>query len=119
MDQEMPFADRLAAAVKRTDSITCVGLDPRKGHLRPVDSGPPPDLVHRLWVIQDPGERQGPEGTPPCPVLPEDPEAEGAVPYRRDPDVPPHGDGGEQLQGSLCEFSMLRWRTVGAVGEWR
>lgn len=33
MDQEMPFADRLAAAVKRTGSITCVGLDPRKAQL--------------------------------------------------------------------------------------
>lgn len=29
----MVFADRLAAAVKKTDSITCVGLDPRKSQL--------------------------------------------------------------------------------------
>ncbi|MDC0279212.1 orotidine-5'-phosphate decarboxylase [bacterium] len=29
----MQFADRLAAAVKKTDSITCVGLDPRKKQL--------------------------------------------------------------------------------------
>ena len=29
----MNFADRLAAAVKRTNSVTCVGLDPRKAQL--------------------------------------------------------------------------------------
>ena len=29
----MHFADRLAAAVRETDSITCVGLDPRKSQL--------------------------------------------------------------------------------------
>lgn len=29
----MNFADRLAAAVKRTGSVTCVGLDPRKAQL--------------------------------------------------------------------------------------
>ena len=69
-------------------------------------------LVNRLWVIHDPVKRQGPEGTPPGPVLPEDPEAEGAVPYHCGPDVPPHGDGGEHVQGSLCETSMLRVRAV-------
>ena len=29
----MKFADRLAAAVQRTRSVTCVGLDPRKAQL--------------------------------------------------------------------------------------
>ena len=29
----MSFADRLAAAVKKTGSVTCVGLDPRKKQL--------------------------------------------------------------------------------------
>ena len=29
----MHFADRMAAAVRKTGSITCVGLDPRKAQL--------------------------------------------------------------------------------------
>ena len=43
----MHFADRLAAAVRRTDSITCVGLDPRREQLpapiRDAVSGDSPD----------------------------------------------------------------------------
>lgn len=43
----MSFADRLAAAVKKTGSVTCVGLDPRKSLLpagiRAQIGGPSPD----------------------------------------------------------------------------
>lgn len=35
----MNFADRLAAAVQRTRSVACVGLDPRKGQLPSVIAG--------------------------------------------------------------------------------
>lgn len=46
-DSAMPFADRLAAAVHATGSVTCVGLDPRKdqlpGPIRDAVAGDAPD----------------------------------------------------------------------------
>ena len=33
MDPQTSFADRLADSVRKTNSITCVGLDPRKAQL--------------------------------------------------------------------------------------
>lgn len=50
MDQEMQFADRLAAAVKKTGSITCVGLDPRKAQLpRPLQDSVTED-TNKQWA---------------------------------------------------------------------
>lgn len=45
-----PFADRLAAAVRKTGSITCVGLDPRKQSLPPIIRDGVSSNDNELWA---------------------------------------------------------------------